>query len=189
MNKSKIRKNILESYSYGIPTVVLIFYVLYIVFGIYGKAKWNWIGDSTGFKDMCTLITQFSSIVLGVYGFFIPVEKKKKDSFTDYFWQHIDRDRFARDVHKIILSGIIAVLISVFLTVSDIMSKPSVFVLMGILIWILIFYVCNTYRFLGIFIHLIVGNSILQTQDSGLEIETPISESKKEKINSEMKKF
>ena len=69
------------------------------------------------------------------------------------------------------------------------MSKPSVFVLMGILIWILIFYVCNTYRFLGIFIHLIVGNSILQTQDSGLEIETPISESKKEKINSEMKKF
>ena len=189
MNKSKIRKNILESYSYGIPTVVLVFYVMYIAFGVYGKAKWNWIGDSDGFKDMCALITQFSSIVLGVYGFFIPVVMSKKDSFTDYFWKHIDCDRFAKDVHKIILSGIIAVLISVFLTVSDIMSKPSVFVLVGILIWILIFYVCNTYRFLGIFIYLIVGNSILQTKDGSLEIENPISDRNKEKINNQLEKF
>ncbi len=94
----------MESYSYGIPTVALVLYVMYIVFG--------------------------------VYGFFIPVVMSKRDSFIDYFWQHIDRDRFARDVHKIILSGIIVVLMSVFLMVSDIMSKQSMFVLVGILIWI-----------------------------------------------------
>lgn len=189
MNKEKIRKNLLESYSFLIPTAILIAYVMYIVLGVCGKSELKWVGDSTGFKDMCTLITQFSSIVLGVYGFFIPVIIGKRDSFTDYFWRHINRNRFAKDVHHIILSGIASILLSVILTISDVVSKNIVIVLVGLLVWILIFYVCSTYRFLGIFIQLVVGDGLLKKSDESIQMKDSISDEKKEELNSKLEKF
>lgn len=63
----------------------------------------------------------------------------KQDRFTNYFWQNINRDKFAKDVHKIILSGIFVIILSIVLTVSDIMNKKIVMILVGMMVWVLFF--------------------------------------------------
>ena len=188
MSKGKVRKQLLEKYSYFVPTIILILYILYVVLGVNGKLALNWIADSKNFVNMCELITQFSSIVLGVYGIFIPVVIGKQDRFTNYFWQNINRDKFAKDVHKIILSGIFVIILSIVLTVSDIMNKKIVMILVGMMVWVLFFYACCTYRFLGIFIQLIVGSDTRKSDDD-LLIEDPISDKDKNNLNKDLDQF
>lgn len=156
MSKGKVRKQLLEKYSYFVPTIILILYILYVV--------------------------------LGVYGIFIPVVIGKQDRFTNYFWQNINRDKFAKDVHKIILSGIFVIILSIVLTVSDIMNKKIVMILVGMMVWVLFFYACCTYRFLGIFIQLIVGSDTRKSDDD-LLIEDPISDKDKNNLNKDLDQF
>lgn len=44
MSKGKVRKQLLEKYSYFVPTIILILYILYVVLGVNGKVALNWIG-------------------------------------------------------------------------------------------------------------------------------------------------
>ena len=152
----RIRTEWLNKYVYIIPCILELIYISYIKFGVYGEAQWVWIGGSKGFGDMCKAIAEFSSIVLGIYGFMIPAVIGRQDKFNNEFWKNIDKESFSRDFKHLIISGIITILASSMLLVHDIISAKVLMVLLGGFFWILAFYCCSSYRFIRIFISLIV---------------------------------
>lgn len=80
------------------------------------------------------------------------------------------------------------IILSIVLTVSDIINKKIVMILVGMMVWVLFFYACCTYRFLGIFIQLIVGSDTRKSDDD-LLIEDPISDKDKNNLNKDLDQF
>jgi len=187
MSKVKMKNIWTKYYSIIISIIALLMYLLYI-YKVNGKASWKWIVDSEGFGEMCKAIAQFSSIVLGIYGFFIPVVMGKKDRFSEYFWNNINRIAFAKDVRKIIISGIFTILISSILLINDVLPNIILIILIGLMIFCLTYYSCCTYRFLNIFINIIIGRRGESEQDN-IEFAETISEYDKEKLNEVLEKF
>ena len=70
----------LNWYVYIVPSILLIAYVMYVLVGVH-KYSIPWLGDSEGFSEMCKAIVDFSSIVLGIYGFLIPAVIGRQDKF------------------------------------------------------------------------------------------------------------
>lgn len=174
-------------YSIIISIMTLLIYIFY-VYKVNSKEGWPWLVDSEGFGEMCKAITQFSSIVLGIYGFFIPVVIGKKDRFSEYFWNNINQLAFAKDIRKIIISGILTILISAILLIYDVLANKLLIVLIGMMIVCLSYYSCCTYRFLNIFINIVIGRRRESEQDE-LEFGEKISEQEREKLNEELEKF
>ena len=63
-----------------------------------------WLGDSEGFSEMCKAIVDFSSIVLGIYGFLIPAVIGRQDKFNKIFWETVDKKRFSKDIQRLIIN-------------------------------------------------------------------------------------
>ena len=71
-------------------------------------------------------------------------------------------------------------MISSGLMISDIMSEMVVNILICLLIWLLFFFSCSSYRLIGVFVSLIVG--IDNKDDSQKKVDRLISEEKEQEI-------
>lgn len=190
MGKFIIRKYIRDKFACYMAWVAVILYGVYIAFGVYGKVALAWIGESKGFRDMCELVTQFSSIVLGVYGVFIPVVMGRDDEYMKYFWTHIKRDDFVKDIRKIFISGICVILFSIVLMLYDVLGNNIVIFLVGAFVWCLVFYILSTCRFLNLFVRLALGNrSNMSESDETVGIVDPMPAEQVKKLDSKISKF
>lgn len=157
MRRNKLKTYWLNSYAHIIPNILCIAYILYIILGVNGKSiHLKWIGSSKNFSEMCKALVDFSSIVLGIYGFLIPSVIGRKDKFNETFWEKIDKQQFSKDIQKLIISGIVTILLSTSLLLADVFSQKVCELLVGFLLWILLFFCCNSFRFIKVFISLIV---------------------------------
>lgn len=153
--KEPLRTWWLNWYVYIVPSVLLTAYIVYVLVGVH-KYSIPWLGDSGGFSDMCKAIVDFSSIVLGIYGFLIPAVIGRQDKFNKIFWETVDKKRFSKDIQRLIISGMITILLSSGLLIADIFPLKLYESVVGFLWWFLIFYCCNSIRFISIFVSLIV---------------------------------
>ena len=184
----KFKGVIYKYYMYIIPTIVLIVYLVNLLRGYMGKCDPILLQNSTGFLELCKAISGFSSVVLAIYGFIVPIViGKQGDAFVKKFWELVDRDSFIKDMRRVLFSGILTTLISIGLLVVDIMSSILIDVFVSMLIWLLSFFACSSYRFVGILIELAVGKKI--KSDSDMEIEDPITEEMSKEIKNNFEKF
>ena len=188
MSKERIKDNWTKYYSFILTGIALLLYIVYLCMVANKKYTWPWIADSENFGEMCKSIAQFSSVVLGVYGFFIPVVIGKKDRFSEFFWNNINREAFAKDIQKIIISGILTILISSVLLISDILSLVVLKVMIGMMIVCLTYYSCATYRFLNIFIRIIIGRRS-ESIDNDLSFKETLTENETQSLNESLNKF
>lgn len=183
----KAKGIIYNMYSYLIPTMVLLVYIGYIAVRSSKNQPIVYVQDSKGFEELCKAITSFSSIVLGIYGFFVPmIIGKQEDDFVARFWSVIDRDKFSKDMKKVIFSGILTILLSSTLLIYDILPFAVVNAFVCALIWLVLFFSCCSYRFIGIFINLVVGKEKKKDLDKTVNI---ISEDRQQKIKDSFETF
>ena len=175
--KEPLRTWWLNWYVYIVPSVLLVAYSVYVLVGVHNYSI-PWLGDSEGFSEMCKAIVDFSSIVLGIYGFLIPAVIGRQDKFNKIFWETVDKKRFSKDIQRLIISGMITILLSSGLLIADIFPLKLYESVVGFLWWFLIFYCCNSIRFVSIFVSLIV-----EGQSKPDEKESDDSQKQSEKHN------
>lgn len=164
--KGPLKTGWLNWYVYIVPSALLAVYIVYVLVGVH-KYYIPWLGDSDGFSEMCKAIVDFSSIVLGIYGFLIPAVIGRQDKFNKTFWETVDKRRFSKDIQRLIISGMITILLSSGLLIADIFPLQLSESVVGFLLWFLIFYCCNSIRFVSIFVSLIVeGQSKTDEKES-----------------------
>ena len=78
-------------------------------------------------------------------------------------------------------------MLSAFLLICDILPRIIEMILFGMLLLILIFYVCSTYRFINIFVCLIVDGN--EKADEEKEMENMLSNSQVQILNDKLEKF
>lgn len=179
---------IYEIYAYIIPTVVSVFYIVWIVLYNFTDYNIKLLQDSKGFEELCKALLSYTSILLGVYGFFVPVIIGKMDEkFSRKFWKMIDKNKFTKDNLNIFLTGIIIVLTGSVLLLKDIMNIWVTNILIIVMIWNLLFFSCSIYRFVGIFIKLIMGDTDRNNEKQ--EVINPMDDNEKEKLRNKMQKF
>ena len=81
----------------------------------------------------------------------------KEDDLSAYFWKRVDKEKFAKDMKKVILFGFITIFLSIIVLLGDIICRGIMYVLVGVLLYCLVFYAGCSYRFIKIFIMLVVG--------------------------------
>ena len=79
-------------------------------------------------------------------------------------------------------------MLGAILLLKDIMNIWVINILVIFLIWNLLFFLCSIYRFIGIFIRLIVGGKN-QDKNSEYKITNPITESEKAELEEKIDKF
>lgn len=107
--KEPLRTWWLNWYVYIVPSVLLTVYIVYVLVGVH-KYSIPWLAESKGFSEMCKAIVDFSSIVLGIYGFLIPTVIGRQDKFNKKFWETVNKKRFSKDIQRLIISGMITIL-------------------------------------------------------------------------------
>lgn len=173
---------------YIIPTILCTLYIILIILNYKTNLDIKLLQDSQKFDDLCKSLLSYTSILIGVYGFFIPVIiGKMNEQFSQNFWKRINRNKFVRDNQRIFLSGIATVLLSAILLVSDILNVLFTNILICALIWSLLFFSCSSYRFIGIFIHLIIGDN--KNKITNHIISNPIKKECEEFLDQKLKKF
>ena len=187
MKKKCAKKYII--YMYVIPTGAVLWFIVWLILSCKTNCNIKLLQESVGFEELCKALLNYTSILLGVYGFFIPVIiGKMKEDFSLKFWKLIDRNNFAKDNHRIFLAGIMTILLGAILLLKDIMNIWVINILVIFLIWNLLFFSCSIYRFIGIFIRLIVGGKN-QDKNSEYKITNPITESEKAELEEKIDKF
>ncbi len=177
-----------KTYMYVVPTIILALYLVNLMCGYLGKWEPILIQESEGFSEFCKAISGFSSVVLGIYGFIVPIVlSKQEDTYVKKFWTLIDRDEFIKDMKRVILSSILTILISIGLLIVDVMPPIVVNLSCSSLIWLLVFFAFSSYRFIGILITLAVGKKI--KNDSEIKIEDPMTEEKSQETKQAFDKF
>lgn len=178
-----------ELYMYIIPTMAIILYIAWLVLSYKTSLNIKLLHESKGFEELCKALLNYTSILLGVYGFFVPVIIGKMDEdFSKKFWNMINRDKFAKDNHRIFLAGIITILLSAVLLLKDIMNVWVTNVLVVLMIWNVVFFSCSTYRFIGIFIKLIIGEKKKDSKGK-YQMTDQITESQKANLDEKIGKF
>ena len=191
LKRKQLRTLWLNTYVYLVPSVLCVAFIFYVRWGVYGKNPIPWIGDSKGFAEMCKAIVEFSSIVLGIYGFLMPAVICRQDKFNKYFWKNVDKQRFSKDIQRLITSGIVTILLSAGLLISDIFYRKLCEILVGCLCWLLIFFCCNSIRFISIFVSLIVEgqNECDENGPTNNEEHSPEYKSAKRNLDRKLKEF
>lgn len=184
----RLRTIWMKSYVYLVPIITCVIYILYVLVGVHGDKSLPWLGKSLGFGDMCKVIVEFSSIVLGIYGFLVPAVIGKKDKFNKTFWENIDIRKFSKDIQRLLTSGIITILLSMILLISDIMSQLICEIIVGALFWMLIFFCCNSIRFINVFISLIIEGHNYDSDNKNDQVSKEQNELK-EKLDRKLDSF
>ena len=92
MNEKKCAKKYII-YMYVIPTGAVLWYIVWLILSCKTNFNIKLLQESDGFEELCKALLNYTSILLGVYGFFVPVIiGKMKEDFSLKFWKMIDRN-------------------------------------------------------------------------------------------------
>lgn len=171
MKKEKrIQEAWIRVYSFVIPTIVAALYFWLFVCNPESFIKYG-SEESININSLLDGIIAFVTIIMGIFGFLIPalVSNKKDCGMIEFFLEHTDQKFFVKKVKILIASGMITVLLCLFLFLENAL-KEWIFVLgMLSLVWFLLFFVCNAYRFIGLILSLLIFNK--KINDTGIKNE------------------
>ena len=158
MSREDIKNKWRQVYSYIIPSIVTAGYIYYLS-AIYLQEKDTpLMQDSLKFDSMLEALVTFMSIILSVFGFLIPLflDRKGESKAIAYFLKHADMKLFAAKLKNIVAIGLIDTFLTCVLFIRDIFSVSLTNGLVCIWLWFLIFFMCNSYRFISIMVNLLV---------------------------------
>ena len=171
MEKRKgIQEGWIRVYSFVIPTMVTALYLLFSVcdFGIFVE---HGSEENINTESLLDGIITFVTIIMGIFGFLIPalVSNKKDCGMIEFFLEHTDQKLFVRKLKTLVISGMVTVLLCLVLFLENILKEWVITLGMALLVWFLLFFVCNAYRFIGLLLSLLIFNK--KTNDTGTKNE------------------
>ncbi len=146
-----------EVLTYLIPTVGMILLIVYNIIELYAD-QLTMVQSSVGFEKMLETIVTFISIVLSVFGFLIPAFLSSRGSnlLIQYFLDSIDVHCFVRQLKNVVVVGLIDVLFTSMLLLKDIFSASIMNVLLPLWLWLVLYFMCVSYRFISILLSIMV---------------------------------
>ena len=176
-----------EIYSYIIPCVLVIGYIVYLIGSSYCKKELPLIQDSKNFKSMLEALVTFMSIILSVFGFLIPsfLSSKGESNAIKYFMKYADMRLFSAKLKNVVAIGLVDTFFTCILFLEDIFSKTVANVLICIWLWFLLFFMCSSYRFISIMINLLLTEKQEFTQKAA----NKVSKEEIEELNSKIRKI
>lgn len=159
MNKwEKFRYKWIEVYSYVIPFVLVLLYIVYIYMITNGVITGKLVQESRYFDKMLETLVTFMSIILSVFGFLIPsfLGGKGETETVNYFLKYADMKVFATKLKNVVAFGLIDIFLTCVLLIIDIIPETILNVVIVIWLWILFYFMCSSYRFISLMINLLV---------------------------------
>jgi len=166
-------------YSYVIPSFLVIIYSIVNLLIRMDIIVSDSIIDSGNINNMLEALITFVSIVIGIFGFLLPVliTNKKDCGTVEFFMEKADKKKFIANLKTIIISGFIVIIISTVLFLNDIFLVWTVDILLGMLIWFTVYFMCNSYRFISLLLAiLITEKQVNKNSVKGQMNETQIAE-------------
>ncbi len=176
-----------EIYSYVIPSLSVVIYIGCLILRYkYGK-EIKIIQESTRFEEMLKTVVTFMSIILSVFGFLIPsfLSGKGNNSLIKYFLKNADIKLFTVKLKSIVSFGLIDIFITCVLLIRDIMPEVLVNIIILVWLWILFFFMCSSYRFIGLIINLI----LCEKEDIVQKMGDKISEDEEKRLKSKIRRL
>lgn len=143
-------------YAYVIPTTICVIYIIVYMLTTKNILNYAYITESKYFTLMLESIITFVSIILGVFGFLLPILISSKDKFAmiKYFIDSIDKKAFSFNLKMIIVSGFATVFFTCMLFFFDIYDEWFLTGMICTWIWLLFHFMSNAYRFISLLIRL-----------------------------------
>lgn len=163
-----------QIYSYAIPFILAIAYVIYLFTRFYLKPDLPLIQNSDHFEGMLESLIVFMSIILSVFGFLIPsfLSSKGESKAIKYFLKYADMKIFTAKLKNIVAVGLIDTFFTCILFLKDIFSDLIINVIVCVWLWLLFFFMCNSYRFINLMINLLLAEKEEFVQKAANEVTT-----------------
>ena len=141
-----------ERYAYVIPTAVTLIYALALVYLGLDLTKSDHMSEAlTGIVTAVSILTGLLSALLGII-----VQSKDSSQGIKFFFDNIDKEEFAILLKHSVLSGFACIFLSCMLFFSDVLGTLITQIFLLVWLWILLYYLASTYRFVNIFISLLI---------------------------------
>lgn len=186
--KEKVHKHIWSRvYSYTIPFLLVAVYWVYLFTKFRYKQALPLIQDSIYFENMLESLITFMSIILGVFGFLIPsfLSSKGESKTIKYFIKYADMKVFTVRLKNIVAIGLIDTFFTCILFLKDIFSSIVANIIICIWLWFLLFFMCNSYRFISLMINLLLAEKEEIVQKAANEV----SPEEKANLDNAIRKF
>lgn len=172
-------------YPYVIPTFFAIIYIIIILLIRFDIIVSDSIVDSDNINNLLEALITFVSIVIGIFGFLLPIliTNKKDCGTVEFFMKKADKRLFIANLKTIIISGFIVVIISALLFLSDIFLVCTVDILLSMLIWFITYFMCNSYRFISLLLLIL----ITEKEDDKKPVKSQMSEAQIAELNKKLK--
>ena len=185
--RKEIQEGWIRVYSFVIPTMVTALYLLFSVcnFGIFIEQGNK---ENIDVESLLDGIITFVTIIMGIFGFLIPtlVSNKKDCGMIEFFLEHTDQKLFVRKLKMLVVSGMVTVLLCLVLFLENILKEWVFTFGMTFLVWFLLFFVCNAYRFIGLILSLLIfnrkTNDISIKNEVGKQVVGQMSEEERRKL-------
>lgn len=170
INKTKYKWS--QIYSYALPFIFVAIYMSYLFTKLYIQPNLILIQDSAHFESMLESLIVFMSIILSVFGFLIPsfLSSKGESKAIKYFLKYADMKVFAAKLKNIVAIGLIETFFTCTLFLRDIFSDIIENIIVCIWLWLLFFFMCNSYRFISIMINLLLAEKEEFVQKAANEV-------------------
>lgn len=140
-----------EKYSYAIPTIITAVYVNFYFIG--GISFLNGVNIPDALTAIITAISILTGFIAALIGLVIQIRDSSET--IKYFFEVADGEHFVKQIKKSILSGFLGIFISCLLYFEDSLGEIA-FYISAIWMWVLFYYLSSTYRFISIFIGLLL---------------------------------
>jgi hypothetical protein len=147
-------------YCWVIPTLVCIIYVAIYLLTQIKYNKWYTLFESANLNNSLEAIITFISIVITFFGVLLPVLISVKDTseMIKWFFEVADKEYFINSMKKVFLSGFATIFVSCLLFFYDVFAKWFSFAVSIGLIWMLLYFIASSYRFISILLSLLFKN-------------------------------
>jgi len=173
-------------YAYAIPTIVCIIYIIIYMLTLKEVLNYAFITDSKYFTSMLESIITFVSLILGVFGFLLPIliTSKDSDAMIKCFINSIDKRAFSFNLKMVIVSGFTTVFLSCMLFFFDVYDEWFKTGMILIWIWFLFYFMSNAYRFISLLISLFLK----EKKRLGKETKNRMSEEEEKELKEQIKR-
>lgn len=145
------------------------------------------IQNSKNFEAMLESLVVFMSIILSVFGFLIPsfLSSKGESKALKYFIKYADMRLFAVKLKNIVAIGLINTFFTCTLFLKDIFSDITTNIIICIWLWLLLFFMCNSYRFISLMINLLLA----EKEEFVQKVANEVTMDEKERLDNTIRKI
>lgn len=174
-------------YSYVLPFIFTIMYVIYLYIKYKSNPNLPLIQNSAHFEGMLESLIVFMSIILSVFGFLIPsfLSSKGESKAIKYFLKYADMKVFAAKLKNIVAIGLIDTFFTCILFLKDIFPDLIINFLVCFWLLLLFFFMCNSYRFISLMINLLLAEKEEIVQKAANEV----SQEEKENLDNTIRRI